>query len=445
MIPQARTVWTILIFAGALTLGCDGKNDKGDGDGGPGGVGGRGGSGRANDDDVSGSNYGKVVIQATGLALLDTPPEPESCGFSLDIYRGEGTCLTPLSVSGHAEQVSLLADVSGRGPTRLLAADDNAVADGAIWGGSSFDLASESSSLVGNNTLWDEYDGKPTYTAVSVDFAYVRYQIAVKDQYVTVLLPAYSQPFATAAQTLCGFSGEVATQARYANADLLEDMEFQRGDYLFCVKSEADAACEAGDYRWLDVDARQLVASRPTNPKRSTYLSGTPVVCQNEGGERYNFNFLLSGAYANIPSASQFKLYGDFSHGELSRQWPAASTPMDQAASTGEQGTSTGEPFVIYYHEAPGGAQTSGSELVARVDFDVTNSLFIEGLRADDVEDSPLEMVLGAFQIKSQWVFDQKFAGGVEGGSASHYAGMNATVGVTLSGGTKPPKPAEQL
>jgi hypothetical protein len=435
-----KLTWLLAFVLSLGLVGCDKKkgDDDGDGEGdGPGGNGGGGGD-SGDDVEVSGAHYGKTVLKSSGLALTTTAADGENCGFSLDIYRGEGACFTPLAVSGFAVKVDLVADVAnGRGGTRLMSPDEATVGPGVIWAGAEFDLDDTGAALVGNNTLWDEYGVQPTFAGVGVDFAYVRYQVALKDQFVTVLLPAYSQPFRESAKALCSFGDDIAQQPRFADADLLPGMTFERGDYLFCVKDTADAACAAADYQWLDDTSKTLVDARPANPKRSGYLSGEAVTCTDDGDERYGFNFKLSAAYATIAAADQFKLYGDFSYGELSNQWPTATTPMGQDISATA-------PYVIYYHEA-NGTKSEGTELVTTIDFDTANSLFVENLRLTDIDAASMGTVLSALQIKSQWAFDKKFADGVSGGFASHYAGMSAKVTVGVAGGTNPPRPAAEL
>jgi hypothetical protein len=431
-----RIACLVLVVSVFTACNDDKKGDDPGGSNPPNGNGGGGGGGGGGSANVDGSNYGKVVIKSSALGLTTAEVDPENCGFGLDIYRGEGACFTPTAVTGFATKVDLVADVAGRGSTRLMSPSEDDQDEGTIWGGTAFDLDATGSSMVGNNTLFSEYTQKPTYTGVSVDFAWVRYQVKVKDKYVSVMLPAYDQPFSDSAMSLCGISADVAAQTRYKQADLLPGMSFKRGDFLFCVKDAADEECATADYMWLDTATKELVATRPSAPKQSAYLQGTSVVCQNED-ERYGFNFKLSAVYANIASGDRFKLYGDFSHGELSNQWPGASGPMGVGAAV--------TPYVIYTFEGPDGAKQEGTELVTTVNFDTTASLFVENLRLTDIDAAELGAVLNALQIKSQWAFDKKFADGVDGGFASHYAGMAATVTVSLSGGTSAPKPADQL
>ncbi len=86
-----------------------------------------------------------------------------------------------------------------------------------------------------------------------------------------------------------------------------------------------------------------------------------------------------------------------------------------------------------------------GTELVTTVTFDQTDSVFVETLRLTDIASQSLEASLANVNLKSLWAYDKKFADGVEGGFASHYAGMAATAAVALSGGTTAPKAKEQL
>lgn len=424
-----RLTAVLLVTMLISTAACN--KDKGGDEGDPGengGSGGNGGGGGGSGGSPTGSYYGKVVLKGSGAAL--TAAAANNCGFSLDIYRGEGACFTPVSTSAHVISINLISDVAGRPPARLLAEDEATGGGGKIFSGSEVALDDTGGALVGNNTLWDEYDGKPQWNGVGIDMAYVRTQVNIRDKFVTVLIPGFSQPFPAYAKEICGFDDTVASQDRYASANLLPGLTFQRGDFLFCVKDSADAACAAADYRFLDTSSKTLVEARPSNAKRSSYLAGTPAVCSASEGDRYGFNFKLAQLVATIPEASQFKLYGDFSHGDLSHQ------------NLGDVSVS---PYVIYYYEPVSGGTTQGTELVTTLTFDQTDSVFVETLRLTDVASLSLETSLAGLNLKSLWAYDKKFGDGVEGGFASHYAGMTATAAVELSGGSAAPKAKEQL
>jgi hypothetical protein len=420
-----RFMTSLGVACALLTSACGEKESQG-----------KGPSGGATSSD--GRYYGKIVLTAatpTALTAADG-----DCGFSMDIYRGEGYCLTPMTMAGWASKVDLLNDVMGRPGTRILSESEDTAKKGAIVSGAGFDFAAANgSSLVGNNTLFDEYDIKGDYEGVAVRVFYLKAQFALKDQFVTVLLPSYSQPFDKKAQELCGFGEDIAQQERYQDVNLLDGLEFERGDFLFCVKSTADASCEASDYKWYDTGTSALVGTRPASPKTSKYLAGSPVKCDGAGEGRYDFNFGDFGFVASIPSGKRFKLYSDFSYGSMSKQWTSATSPLGDAALEGES------PYTIYYYEGPDGKKVEGTNMVLDIAFDSSQSAFLEGIRTSDVAGSPLESLLGKLQFKSQWAFDKKFTDGVSGGFTSHYAGMSATVDVNLTGGTEPPKDASEL
>jgi hypothetical protein len=358
----------------------------------------------------------------------------------MDIYRGEGSCLSPLSFGGWATRVDLWTDVSGAGATRVMSESESDQDAGEIISGAEFDFAEPNgSALTGNNTLTEEYDVQNPYKGVSVELAYVNFKVYLKDKYVTVLIPTYDQPFGDFAMEACGFDSDVASQDRYEDANLLDDMEFKRGDFLFCVKDAETDECTADDYQWLDTDSDTLVSTRPDNPKVSHHLANIDVECSNDGDDRYGFNFKSISFVASLAEDSQFKLWGDYSHGSMSNQWPNATSPL------GEGGDSEEEPYVIYYYTSADDEEEVGSELVMEFDFDSSDTVFIEDLRASDVTTATLGEVLAKVHLKSQWAYDEKSADDVEGGYTDHYAGMTATVNVTLSGGTDAPKDEDEL
>lgn len=426
-------VWLSVLLAIGM-VACD---DSGDDNGGPG----NGGGG----DSISGDRYGKIQILSSDKHK-DTAPEVTlgDCNVIMDIYSApNSSCLTPLSVSGYAGQIDLQSsEVGGVGPRRIMSQAEEDQAEGTLFPGAPFTMAAAASNFVGNNTLFEEYSYKRKFDGVSLEFAYVTYKVQVKDKYVTVLLPSYDQPFADQAKSLCGFDDTIASQARYTNMDLLTGMTFKRGDYLFCVKDSESAACSAGDYQWLNTSNNSLESTRPSAPRQSSYLANNAITCTNEGDGRYNFNFGPTQIWAKIEVADQFKLYGDFSNGELSNQWPGMGSPFGE--NENDPDATAGDPYMLYTYEH-NGTSTEGTELVIQLDFDGTDSVFVDGMNTSAVSSASIGAVLAKLEMKSQWVYDKKSDGGVVGGNTSHYAGMTVTPTVTLTGERNRPRAKEEL
>ncbi len=409
-----------LLFFIAINCDRDNKDDGPKGDG----------SGESN-----GTHYGKVTLRSADFSALFLKTTSETnCAKSMDIYRLEGTCLSPVAFGGFALKVDLLSDIAGMPGSRILSLDEDSQSGGVIFPGSAFKFDSVGGSLVGNNQLTEVYSSKPDFKGMAVDLAYRTFTVSLKGKYVTVLIPSYPQPFSSFAEYACGISADEASQSRYQAADLLSGMSFQRGDYLFCVKDDATSACSASDYQWLDTASMSLTSMRPANVKQSKYLSQVGIACNGEQG-RYSFNLKNASIYATIPSP--FKLYGDYSHGEGSTEYGSADQPFGDSQYAPSGGVT---PYVYYTYTNNLGNTSNGTELDINLNFTFSDSIVIEGVRTGDLISKTLPELLANIHEISLWVHDKKYAGGVEGGFSSHYAAMTASATVTLSGGKNPPK-----
>jgi len=397
-----------------------------------------------------------VTIQDTatvGKAVFRAAAAPADCPARSDIYSANGTCLSPTQVTGHAISVDLYLDQSAvAGGTRLLGADEFAETPGSVFDGEEFDL-SKPSILVTNNTLFEQYDAHDQYDSLGVHTTYYKIQfpmtISSGTQYITMLLAMYGQPFAQSAamqdaMSNCGVTAQQATESRYQQADLLTGMAFQRGDYLFCVKAGAADACAAADYQWLNTDNYALVSVRPDNPKTAHWLANQAVTCSSEGDGRVNFDFGTFGLFASIDSTDQFKLWSDFSHGELSRQWPVGQYPLGDQSIGPADGEGWVSPYYLYYYQdCPAGAcaaEQQGVVLDATLNVDTTGMLFVEGLSTTEIaNEANLGFVLSKLQTRTQWAFDQKSLNSVVGFDPVDMAGMGVQVQITLSGSADQP------
>lgn len=423
-------IFAILMLTGLAAVYCGKKG--GDSQGNPGGK-----------DSDSPLSYGVVNLKGDNFFTpnFTLTSETENCSFSMDIYQGSGSCLTPISVSGFTSSVELAANSEPdptKGAARVLGVNEE-TQKGAVISGLPFDF-SETSDLVTNNTLWQQYNYKVTYDHVGMSVLYLKSKFLIKSKYVTMLLVASEQPFASSSIVSdCGVPEDQLTQTRYSEADLLPDLEFKRGDYLFCVKESATDECAASDYKWLDKDTTTLVSARPSNPRQNAWLTNAkqkPSCSEADGGQvGYNFNIGGIPIGATIPANSRFKLYGDFSHGDHSEQWPNAGHPFGVETNGTTEAVS---PYVVYYLEKDN-QTTSGTELKLDITYNVENFIFVSSINSSDIASKSLAEVLKNVYTKNDWALEQKGINNVEGYSWDHLSAMTATPAVVLSGGTDEP------
>lgn len=411
--------------------------------------------------------YGTVKLKSSTLtgaaSLANTPPAPGECvsergnGLSRDIYFGEGFCLTPLNVEGYTSSMDIsttsVGSISSSDPDVLINSKSARIfgleeksENGELNVGKEFSLLDLSSSgFVGSNTLYVQYPYKASYEYLTMELLYQRVKFYINGKYVTMLIAAYSQPYATSDEiSKCGLSESVLSQSRFKNADRLTGLSFKRGDYLFCVKDSDSDVCATSDFKWLDLSTNTLVSVRPTTPRQYKWPNET-VSCKT-GTYQNNpesFSVSTSGGLresAKIPSKDAFKLFADFSHGELSQQWPKAERPYgEQLSEDIKTEVESLPPFLIYYYEKDG-AKTEGTTLKVDFDVDATGFLFFEGIDDNDAATTTLETLLSKVYTVGGWVFSKKAASNVEGHGPEQYYGLSVTPTVTVSGGKGAPQ-----
>jgi len=380
------------------------------------------------------------TFQAATVAMSD-------CNVVSGIYQGSGTCIDPVSVTGNAASVNLhKRNTVVYGGVRIAGQSEFAEPEGSLYSGVDFDLFNPSA-FVTNNTLRTQYTSREQYDSLNVlsAYYYVKFPVTFNNstKWVTVLLSQYGQPFeqstaVTNAISQCGLSQSETTQARFTDMNMIDGLSFQRGDYLFCVKDTDTEACIASDFQWLDESNNQLVATRPSNPKQAHALANNPIECQNDGG-RIGFNFGDFGLYATISDTNQFKLWSDFSHGELSEQWNGDNGfPLgDSSLVPNNEQDGWVEPYYIYYHQAcPNGncgVTTEGSNLDVDFVFDTTGIVFIESMSEADMNaETSIGNILSAFHTKTQWAFDQRSINNVIGYDVYDIGGTDVQAIITI-------------
>ncbi len=429
-----------------LVLSCD--NPEGDE-----------GSGGGGDGEIDSLSYGQVNIVSSTLAVdtsgslyLQDGEDIEDCDFSMDIYRAEGSCFTPYSVIGYATVITgadatstevgsaaRLAGVPGTGYDPTFDEEE-----GALISGAEIDFAVDQP-FTGFNEIFQQYETKPLYTHISMGTAYQKIGFSLKDKFVTMLIPAFSQPVVDwSAWDNCPLSEEEKEYDRFQNANVLEGMTFEAGDYLFCVKDAQTDSCEADDFQWYDMDDETLVSTRPDNPRKHSYLTFNKSDCIDEGEGRKNLNMTMMFFPAVL--TNKFRLYSDYSHGINSVQWPDAIEPFGEAIPAGDRTTDEfAETYQLYYYHPEDGEITEGTNLALDFDFDVSEMLYLDGVRSSDIAASSLQELLKIVYTKHDWVFQQKGDNKVIGYSIDQVTSMGVEVEVTLTGDRNPPDVPEYI
>ncbi|SMF06544.1 hypothetical protein [Pseudobacteriovorax antillogorgiicola] len=427
----------VTFLAWGLSISCDDPGEDGEG---------QGGSDGGSSSDLT---FGQASIQSSTLAISSLQSDEtdlDDCSFSLDIYRGEGACMTPTSVIGMSTLVvGASVDSSGSNSAEArLAATVNFHSDeqdGKIIEGKEFSF-SDTSSFKAYNELWAEYDVQASYTHLTMELAYEKIQFEVNSKFVTMFLANYQQPFSEwDILDDCGLSEEEKTYSNITEADVLEGMTFQRGDYLFCVKDTADAECAATDFQWYDLDSDTLVSTRPSNPRTHAFLVFDEATCTDDNGRpSFNMSAIRIGATLN----EQFKLYADFSNGVDSVQWKDSAVAFEDAADNSQdEQDNFQEPFLYYYYEDAAGNTSAGTGLDMSFDFNSEDMIYFDGLRASDVEAASIEEVLKVAYARHDWLFHKKGQDQVVGFDVDEYASMTVSATITVSGGQEAPEDTE--
>ncbi|MFW7379007.1 MAG: hypothetical protein ACOH5I_09400 [Oligoflexus sp.] len=423
MTGKAKTRTIGLCLTLMLACGKEG-DDKGKG----------GGQGRGND--AANLVFGKASLISSDLnqaSLAEASGPPEACDFSIDIYRAEGSCLTPISFIGYAGVLNTASE-NGGGARLASTFNYHESANGAIQSGLEVDFA-DGSSFSAYNELWDQYESKADYQYASLSLTYEKLKFKVKEKFVTMFIASYSQPFTAwdAAFEGCDITEEQRQHERYIAADLLTGMSFQRGDYLFCIKDAIDESCAADDYQWFDIDSATLVSERPDNPRQHQFLVNDSPSCRTEGDDRHNPSFSpirVGGIFQ-----STFQLYADFSHGINSHQWKDSVVAFEKAEeNSNEDGDNYVDPWLVYYHKAANSDDiVTGSQLDMTFDFDMEDLVYFDAIAANEFDTLSLEEILAKSYAKHDWYFQKKAEDNLISFEIKDYAHLliDATINVT--------------
>lgn len=404
--------------------------------------------------------YGKLVINTKqlnnassltnqkALPLLDTTTDCTL--FGDNITRTEGVCLTPISVGGHVRSIDfghLENDPLLRGGARAFSEDERTSKRGEILSGGEVDFSTPTKNLVGNNTFKDIYkDPKLTWNYASLSMHFIKIKFLVNSKYVWMLIPSYQQPFSAVENfSKCSStpSEDVRNRSRYTDADIISDITFKSGDYLFCVKDASTDTCLNTEYKWLDLDSSTLVSTRPTNPKRSSALKKAPdcTVESRDGEDSHDLTPNLIKITGNFPEASHFKLYADDTHGPESNRYPNATTAFNEDLGTAEPDPSRVEPWTQFFQvPSSTGVETVGSNLEIKLEIDTSQMLFVQTMESETLSTETLEDILKNIYTKAMWLNDKvSDLGANSAGLENTLPYINITPTVTVSGDNNPP------
>lgn len=317
---------------------------------------------------VSFENLSIFLTSNNGISLSAQPPA--ACEIDVGFGPSDtGICTTPLKVEGWASGI-FLHEESGStnsetaGGVRILGGGNGLDQTGS-WEGDKFDFEDDAA-IDGESTLEKVYKTKPTFTSITTELNYMSFKTQVGSNYWNVIVPFYSQPVEQNAIVQSCQYDEFYLSKVAENANLLPGLEFERGDFLFCIKSTIDD-CKINEFKFFDTDSETFVASRPNAPKFSEYISELESGCapplQGESGASLDWGRFSVRADLTTP----LKLYADYAFGDSSQN------PDSEAASSGLP------PYKIYYHEVDGAAQT-GNDLKISFEFNTDNMIFFKDI-----------------------------------------------------------------
>lgn len=299
-----------------------------------------------------------VSNNAIGLSAK----QPEACTIDVGFGPDEtGMCATPIAIRARATSVLLLD--SNNSKARVLGEGVGLDAS-AEWEGAAFELESKTI-IKAQSTLEGIYDARPSFDRVSIELNFLRFKVLLGDDYWNVIMPFYSQPVeSNAIVQSCQYS-DGYLQAVAAKANLLGSLNFERGDFLFCLKAGRED-CNLDEYRFFDTNSESFVIERPSAPKNSEYVANLDAGCapsvNPEAMAKLDWGRFSLQAQLDKPR----KIYADYAFGENSRNPDA------------EAGGSGLPPYKKYYFDE-GGIVQSGNALHLAFELNTDNLVYLAG------------------------------------------------------------------
>lgn len=329
----------------------------------------------------------QLVLKSTSLFEIDGSIAPEmlylsnvtdSCTLYGTGQEASGTCLTPLNMTGYASTIALGSATAGMGPGRLFGSTTGSISL-TRYGEldvAPFDLkdpitlkASSNLEDAGENAMWNTVI---VYTAVldvqlemgsafwTVRFAFVSQQPADEDVFDGCVDEHYREKIEENSGLLVGDD----TTGTY-----------RKGDVMVCIKDSAEDACSDSEFQWLDLDSDTLVDSRPQNPLQHAFADiNEPSCVNNDPG--YDIGLGGYDLVARLPQT--FELSAEYGDESCLRDFTYVD-PLSQEEST-------------------------GNTLSAEFDYDMTQSVFVEGISPESLTTRTDAEILSVLTLNQIWM-----------------------------------------
>jgi hypothetical protein len=262
-------------------------------------------------------------VACKGFFVLGDQGDSSQCGGSSPCYPDagarQGSCLTPLSITGKATRLDLAGSSMGDG-LRLLGSGEGGGKDDVYLLGDAFDIQ-DPLSLSGEDNAQDHSSFESKHTHIALNFDYLDVKVAAPrtsgTEYWTIRYIFKSLPFTDETNhsctttcsdpeelnctTTCTATGETIGQCldrlqrpgAADAADLVAASYYgglsgvKRGDVLLCKKTSASATCASSDWEWLDNSSGSLVPNRPSSDSdvySFAHLADYKPVCKEPTG-----------------------------------------------------------------------------------------------------------------------------------------------------------------
>ncbi|NBO39694.1 hypothetical protein EBU99_14045 [bacterium] len=417
-------MFIFFIATAALGTSCKGKESHG--------------SGPQNGNQITYSNvYVAISAKSSASFVADLAvreaAEGQPCHYGVtQTIQGDGTCLTPKSVSLWATSVSLGNSQMTTGnkyetaADRILGGGSGFMKDG-YFVGAAFD-STTLSALRGSDNLWNTYAKQKTYDQANINFAWINFVVDFKGSTWEYLVSFAEQPVSNY-DWLEACYGKAWLDLATTRSITLSGMTFKTGDMMICKRTSASQPCKAAEFKWIDPNDGSLKDTRPSQPRQVSSASQLKRQCITpaSNGAPPDAQFDLPALTAKLTASA--KLYGDLSHGSTSQSNPAEKPVRFSEAEWKSRSNKT--PFTVYFYEKDG-QKLSGDKLDLALKLDFTNHIFLDGIT--DLATASEASVLKAITTKQFFAMDKlgiDKMGGVE-------TGLKSDLDVKVSNTTNP-------
>jgi hypothetical protein len=357
-------------------------------------VGGCGGNDRRNGGDGEGVDRVTVVLREhdSGAARLAGVVPADSAAGVCAVRDGAvtGVCITPDSARGWAEKINLAPpgnqNTNNCGPGRLLAVNSTTDVGGPFRGGGAFDLE-ETRPIGGQSNLECQDYRAVTWAALAVTMPHLDVDFVAGGRRFTVRFVFESNPITLEPPVAaCGLDETYVREYEYKPG-----VELRRGDVLACVADPSAAPCEDADFRFVDLDAQALTATRPAQPLTMAYMEALEVAsapnvvegdiwCRTACEPNSPQCGFVTSTYSvgfTLPSEARLGLWAEWVPSDDPRH-PGASDSSPPAADGGpDGGAGVAGPAKLYHVVDADGEERAGYDPELTIRFDLTDLLFL--------------------------------------------------------------------